>query len=188
MDYKKCPNCDLNYITEDEEICSVCYSPMVTKKSNRPTITNDFTKLVQGLGYGGNSRKIYEKLCDTLGWDKRKADQFGWQTRLYATNCDRERKRDVWFLFYANYDLKNATPQNIDCIEDAHVINFILNNGDTILESIDESYGKSNEADRIVFVKVNGIYEFLGVFTLTENTAGKRQYRRISKEFPYLLG
>ena len=24
MNYKKCPNCELNYIKEDEELCDVC--------------------------------------------------------------------------------------------------------------------------------------------------------------------
>ena len=24
MAYRKCPKCDLNYITDDEELCSVC--------------------------------------------------------------------------------------------------------------------------------------------------------------------
>ena len=24
MKYKKCPKCELNYITEDEELCAVC--------------------------------------------------------------------------------------------------------------------------------------------------------------------
>ena len=33
MKYKKCPRCELNYITADEKICTVCKDELSGKKS-----------------------------------------------------------------------------------------------------------------------------------------------------------
>ena len=108
-----------------------------------------------------------------------KADQFGWQTPLYATNCDTDRKSDVWFIFYANYD-----PDKLDnVVNDVHVVNLIQNDGDTIIEIVDEKIGASNNANRITFVRTDKGYEFLGVYKIEKN-GDSRLYKRISTVYP----
>lgn len=168
MSYKKCPKCGLNYIKVDEELCSVC----------KPK-ESDFSHIVRGCVYGGNSRKIYEKFCETLGWDKNKSNQFGWQTPLYAANADTDRTNDVWFIFYPNYDV-----QKLDTVvDDYHVVNLIQNNGDKIIEIVDERIGSTNNANRITFVKTDSGYEFFGVYKIIKNGTS-RIYRRISDHYP----
>ena len=151
MNYKKCPKCELNYIT----------------------VETDFSHIMRGCVYGGNSRKIYEKFCETLGWDKSKANQFGWQTPLYAANADTDRTNDVWFIFYPNYDA-----QKLDA-----VVDLIQNNGDNIVEVVDDNIGKSNNANRITFVKTNSGYEFFGIYKIVKNGT-TRLYQRISDNYP----
>ena len=121
MKYRLCPKCELNYISEDEELCSIC-SPKITRIKEKKQTEKDFTKIEMGKVYGGNSRKIYENFCDTLKWDKSKANQFGWQTPLYAKNADTNRENDVWFIFYPNYDINKLDA----VVNDYHVINFIV--------------------------------------------------------------
>ena len=181
MNYRKCPKCDLNYITDDEELCAVCM-PQIKVTSYAKTVETDFSHIMRGCVYGGNSRKIYEKFCGTLGWDKNKANQFGWQTPLYAANADTNKTNDVWFIFYPNYDA-----QRLDSVVDNyHVVNLIQNNGDTIIEVVDDNLGKSNNANRNTFVKTNSGYEFFGVYKIVENGTTRR-YQRISDNYPIKL-
>lgn len=178
MSYKKCPKCGLNYITEDEEVCSVC-KPKKTGISVTKNITPDFSHILRGCVYGNNSRKIYERFCETLGWDKNKAGFFGFRTPLYAENADTDRVNDVWFIFYPNYDAEKL--DNI--VNDYHVVNLIQNNGDRIVEVVDDNIGKSNNANRITFVKTKNGYEFLGVYKIIKNGT-TRIYQRISNVYP----
>lgn len=178
MNYRKCPKCELNYITDDEELCATC-RPQIKITSNAKTVETDFSHIVCGCVYGGNSRKIYEKFCETLGWDRNKINQFGWQTRLYATNADTDRTSDVWFIFYPNYDAEKLD----NVVDDFHVVNLIQDNGDKIIEVVDERLGKSNNANRITFVKTNNGYQFLGVYKIVKNGT-TRMYQRISKQYP----
>lgn len=171
MNYKKCPKCELNYISENETLCSSC--------SAKDSYT-DFSCIVRGRVYGTNSRKIYEKFCETLGWDKSQANQFGARrTPLYAENCDTNRENDVWFIFYPNYDKDRLD----SVVEDYHVVNLIQNGGDYIIEIVDEKIGKSNNANRITFVKTQSGYEFLGVYKLMQNGT-TRIHERISDNYP----
>ena len=177
MKYKKCPKCEINYILESEDCCDIC------KKSIEPfapnTITHNFSRIIRGRTYGTNSKKIYEKFCDILGWDRNKINQFGWQTPLYAANADTNRTSDVWFIFYPNYD-----PQKLDTVVDNyHVVNLIQNNGEDIIEVVDDSIGKSNNANRITFVKTKNGYEFFGVYKIIQNGT-TRVYKRISDIYP----
>lgn len=178
---KKCPKCEINFITEDEEICSVCNSPYIfaNRISVCKFIENDFSRILRGRVYGGNSRKIYEKFCETLNWDKEKANQFGWQTPLYAMNADTDRNLDVWFIFHANYDTKNLN----SVVDESHVINLIVDDGDRIIEVVDDSIGISNAKGRIVFVKNNSGYEFAGVYNIIQNGT-TRIYKRYSDNYP----
>lgn len=178
MIYRKCPKCELNPITEDEELCAVC-NPKNVVKSHAKKVETDFTQIIRGHVYGGNSRKIYAKFCETLGWDISKSNQFGWQTPLYATNADTDRTSDIWFIFYPNYDA-----QKLDTVvDDFHVVNLIQNNGDSIIEVVDDRLGKSNLANRVTFVKTNMGYEFFGVYKIIKNGT-VRVYQRISDKYP----
>lgn len=178
MNYKKCPICELNYITEDEDLCPMCKHKINTTSHSKIDAI-DFSHIVRGCIYGGNSRKIYEKFCNTLGWDKNKANQFGWQTPLYAANADKERKNDVWFIFYPNYDAKKLDA----AVNDYHVVNLIQDYGNTIIEIVDDNIGKANNAHRITFVKTKRGYEFFGVYKIIKNGV-TRIYKRIYDNYP----
>lgn len=185
MNYKKCPKCNLNYILDNEELCETCKilrNSLIEIGDNVNLRETDFSRIVSGRVYGNNSRKIYEKFCDTLGWDINKANQFGWQTLLYAANADTDRTRDVWFIFYPNYDAQKLD----NVVDDRHIVNLIQNNGDTIIEMVADKLVKSNNADTITFVKTKHGYEFFGVYKLIKNGA-TRVYQRISKDYPILF-
>lgn len=176
MNYKICPKCKLNYLTDNEELCVMC---RVRTNSRTKTTETDFSHILRGRIYGTNSQKIYEKFCYTLGWDRSKIDQFGWQTPLYAANADTDRINDVWFIFYPNYD-----SQRLDTyVDDCHVVNLIQDNGDTIIEIVDDAIGKANDTCRITFVKTKRGYEFLGVYEIVQNGT-TRIYKRISDNYP----
>lgn len=145
----------------------------------KKSITDDFSCLVAGRVYGTNSRTIYEKFCISLNWDRDKSNQFGWQTPLYAINCDTYKENDVWFIYYPNYD-KNRID---NVVEDGHVVNLIYNNGDRIMERVEKQIGSSHLANRITFVKTKAGYEFLGVYKIIQNGT-TRIYERISKVYP----
>ncbi len=169
MKYKKCPICDLNYVTNDEKYCSVC----------QRSLEIDFFHIVRGYVYGNNSQQIYEKFCDTLGWDRTKVNKFGWHTPLYAENADTDRTNDVWFIFYPNYDAEKIN----SVVDDYHVVNLIKNNGDNIIEVVENRLGKSNNANRITFVKTSSGYKFFGVYKIIHNGT-TRLYQRISDIYP----
>ncbi len=180
--YKVCPRCNLNYIKEDEELCLHCRletGETINAGGGSNFYSVDFSKIVRGVIYGTNTRTIYEEFCKTLGWDKSKSDQFGWRTPLYAKNANEDRTMDVWFIFYPNYDTSKLT----NVVGNAHVANVIQDNGDTIIEVVQDYLGKSNDANRITFVKTKNGYEFLGVYKIVENGT-LRVYKRISLKYP----
>lgn len=178
MSYRKCPKCELNYIKDDEELCSMCKSVM-NNQSQYKSAETDFSQIVCGRVYGGNSRKIYEKFCETLGWDRNQSNQFGPKRPLYAANADTDRTSDVWFICYPNYDARRLN----NLVDDHHVVNLIQDNDDTIIEVVEERIGKSNDANRITFVKTINGYEFLGVYKIVKNGT-TRIYQRISRQYP----
>lgn len=178
MKYRKCPQCGLNYITGEDEICEFCQKKL-NVNSSEPESDIDFTHIVRGHVYGNNSRKIYEAFCETLGWDREKSNQFGWQTPLYAANADKKRLNDVWFIFYPNYDVEKLNA----VVDNHHVVNLIQNEGDVIIETVEEFIGESNNANRITFVKTKKGYEFLGVYSIIQNGT-TRIYKRISDNYP----
>ncbi len=188
MYYKKCPKCNLNDIPFHKECCDVCKmqeargktKTMNTEKTSNKNI--DYSKIVRGYAYGTSTKKIYEQFCESLGWDKSKVNQFGWQTPLYAMNADTDRTRDVWFICYPNYDVKKL--ENV--AESGCAVNLIKDGGDTIVEVVDEKFGASNKADRITFAKnEKGKYIFLGVYTLVQNGT-IRVHKRISDTYPII--
>lgn len=101
------------------------------------------------------------------------------QKPLYAKNADTTREKDVWFIFYPNYD-KN---QLDTVVNDFHVVNLIQDEGETIIEIVADEVGASNNADRITFVRTNIGYEFFGVYRIVKNGT-VRIYKRIYKKYP----
>lgn len=183
MNYKKCPKCETNYILENENYCDICRENMglISHKTitHKKKIETDFSHVIRGCTYGTNSKKIYEKFCDSLGWNRNKINQFRCQTPLYAANADTNRTSGVWIIFYPNYD-----PQKLDAVvDDYHVVNLIQNNGEKIIEIVDDSIGRSNSANRITFVKTKNGYEFLGVYKIIQNGT-TRIYKKISDIYP----
>ena len=181
MGYKKCPRCNLNYIPETETLCEECKKTSVIdgiKRNKREGA--EYSCITYGKVYGTNTRTIYEGFCRSLGWDWTKRYCFGFQTPLYAENCDTTRENDVWFICYPNYD-----PEKLDCVvKDRHVVNLIQNNGDEIIEIVEEKIGPSHNARRITFVKTLSGYKFSGVYELVKNGTTRR-YKRISKFYPF---
>ena len=172
--YKLCPICETNYIKENEEMCEVC-NPKKSIAKQKKAVEADFSSIKLGCVYGSNSREIYERFCKTLNWDKSKSDQFGRQgVPLYAENVD-NKKNDVWFItYYVN--------KETDYSQNSDHKNVILNDGNEIIEIVSSRIGKSNEANRITFIKTSKGYAFLGVYELIENGL-KRKYKRISSEY-----
>lgn len=68
-------------------------------------------------------------------------------------------------------------------VDDYHVVKLIQDNGDTIIEVFDDNIGKSNNTNRITFVKTNSGYEFLGVYKIIKNGT-TRLDQRISNNYP----
>ena len=149
---------------------------MFNSKLVKQSINYNYSCIVRGCVYGTNSKTIYESFCDTLKWDRDKANQFGRQgAPLYAENCDTDRKLAVWFI---------SNPKFYDtAIMEKNHINLIKNNGDEIIETVAAFIGGSRDTGRIVFVKTNLGYEFFGVYKLVQNGT-TRIYKRISDIYP----
>lgn len=130
--------------------------------------------------YGSNSRTIYENMCNSFGWDRTQMDCFAWGKSLCAVRADKERLRDVWFIYNPNYNLNlNDVSKN-----ENKPIDTIIDNGEAIKETIPFSYETSHTQERIVFVKnANNKYEFLGIFSCDEN-ARVRTWHRIATVYP----
>lgn len=180
MNYKKCPACGLNYITEDKELCSIC---MDSNKKSDKRASAISKSLSSGTAYGSNSKTVYSEFCDFLGFDRTQVGCFGFQTKLYAENADTDRKCDVWFICYPNYDEYKFNNN----VKAKNYTNVIKDAGDTIIESFENYYvQKSSRSDTLVFVKtdVEKKYVFFGVYKVVENGL-KRVYKRISFKYPY---
>ena len=152
------------------------FRPYKTETNNTPILPQlDRYRLL-----GTNSREIYEKYCDIYGWDKTKSGEFGCRRPLYAENCDADRKNDVWFIFYPNYNRNK-----LDCIVgDHHVVNLIENNEKDITEIVDPKYGPTKNDIRITFIRKKSGYYFLGVYKVVKNGT-TRHYKKISDTYPF---
>ena len=177
MGYKLCSKCEINFIDDSENLCSECSGIKKTEKNNS-LFASDYSQIRKGIVYGSNSRDIYEKFCNTLGWDYSQINKFGRQKPLYATNADTDRKRSVWFIFYANYSDKIET-----AVDDLHAVNMIHDNGNAIIEIVSDKLGSTKDKERVVFARVKDGYEFLGVYKVIQNGT-TRIYERISDVYP----
>ena len=142
--------------------------------------------LVRGAIYGSDSRKVYEKHAESFGWDKRQANQFGKQgLPLYAQSATPEGY-SVWCIAHSNFSGDKGGKWT----------NEISPDMDTIREFWESfsAIGKSDNTIRVTFVKVQGGYEFFGVYKLDPGVEevqkdGKTQwvktYRCISERYPF---
>lgn len=175
---KKCPSCGVNYIIGNEELCMFCAKnkEAQTNLGIKP-IENSTYVLKRGRVYGTRAQAIYDNCCLRLGWAAYERGNFGPQRKLYAIRADRERKRSVWFVAHSNFT---------DTMEEGEKWkNYIY--GDYILETYakGETPSQTDKYDRITFAKNRkGEYEFLGVYTVEEQTFSQRKYKLISAEFP----
>lgn len=172
MSWKRCSRCgSLTVIRDGYDICDKCI-----KNTVEPP--NDSLKqmcLKSDYWYGTKAYDIYLNCCKNLGWDYQKAGSFGQRQLLYAMFCDTKRENDVWFICYSNYSpIKKG---------DAGHENIILGGGKEIIEKVRPDVGRSNEANRVTFIRKKDGYYFLGVYQLVENGITRR-YRRISETYP----
>ena len=135
-----------------------------------------------GKECGTNSKTVYLDCCVEFGWDETQKGNFGRQgALLYAKNATREGY-SPWFV--SHHDLQQ-TKAGIwkNKIRGEHG-EYIYEEWDTIDESL---WG--DESTRVVFLKLNGVYYFFGVYKFdgverNENNKYTKIYKRISKQYP----
>ncbi len=176
MNYKKCPECGLKYISETEELCSACRRVREIGSSH----------LVRGRECGTNSRNVYEDHAARYGWDKWLANQFGrLGLPLYAPRATPE-KFSVWMIAHSNWFGDKGGQWR----------NTISPDENTIEEIWDDplSARASDFTTRVTFARnLNRQYEFLGVYAPDREVKriieegqlrGVITYRCISKRYP----
>ncbi len=207
MGYRKCPVCELNFISDDMEMCDVCagkYSAKKTAKAGRQKKTEgpiilDFPPLLCGSVYGSNAKNIYIKMCEKFGFRPSKAYLFGGQNRPhFAAGVDEDKSTDVWFMtsfvpIHSSvspqqnlYDLKDKLFPYIK--DDAQYIsggycNAMFCNGEYILEIADNLYPAVPGHGELVFLKREG-YIFLGVYHTIAEDIGLRLHIRDTERYP----
>ena len=167
MKYKKCPQCELNYIKEDEELCAIC-----KKKNNPKTEYNNFMK--------NTKRNEIIKTGDKFPFRK----NYQLINYLIGTNLQN------WFQ--ATYQLTNTSYMwmvALDGIERAGWKNILLTDG-RIKENFvgDKSNSPSNLGKtfkypyKVVFEKTGDSFIFIGVYKLDlENISlYERFYTKVS--------
>lgn len=147
MKYKKCPLCELNYISEGEELCSTC-------RAQKASISS---YLLRDKECGTNSRKVYQEYAERYGWDEWQANQFGKEgLPLYAPKATPE-KYSVWFIAHSNWTGDDAGQWENEISRDWNTI-----------EEFWESHLSVRASDyftRVTFAKNSmGQYIFLGVY------------------------
>lgn len=150
------------------------------KTEYTPTMTyNGLLKF--GKECGTNSKAAYLDCCMEFGWDETQKGNFGRQgALLYAKNATPEGY-SPWFL--SHHDL-HQTKAGIW----KNKIRGEL--GEYIYEEWDSIEGSmwGDISTRVVFLKLNGVYHFFGVYKFDgverENNKYTKKYRRISKQYP----
>ena len=72
MKYKKCPRCDLNYVTEKCEFCTICKAEMSGKNANFDISEWDFCPFCEK-----NRLKNGEEICEKCLEKRQKNNVFG---------------------------------------------------------------------------------------------------------------
>lgn len=188
MNYKKCPKCELNDISDDEEFCSSCNPPISeTKTTSSMSVETDFSSLRFGKNYGTNSQAIYEKFCDTLGWDKSQINKFGLSRPLYAVKADMNREYGVWFISHSNLTGTTANSRRTGkTANESPYRNMIHTDYSLMTENNSKSEAESDTTGeiRITFAKhMYGGYEFIGIYKLIKYEAYVKHYKRISDTY-----
>lgn len=167
MKYKKCPQCELNYIKEDEDVCEIC-----KKKINPDTEEDNFMK--------NTKRNEIIKIGDTFPLSR------NYQLINYLTGSNLQK----WYQ--ATYKLTNSYYMWIIALDGVERIgwkNVLLNDG-RIKENFvgdkanpPSNLGKTFEyAYKAVFEKTGDSFIFKGVYKLDlENISlFERCYTKVS--------
>lgn len=131
--------------------------------------------------YGTAAKKVFLECCDVFGFNSLQADEFVWGHPLYAGKSTKEGY-GVWFISRSNLNYEPNESNWIDEFND---------NGNYIIEHWKELYSLGlsiyeNSDTRVVFAKIAGYYQFMGVYKCAEVNIEKRykRYDRISKVYP----
>lgn len=140
-----------------------------------------YSKLIMNREYGTNSKMIYINMCESFGWDKTQIGCFSRGRSLCAVRADRERIRDVWFIYNPKDDANLTNVRD----NDNKPIDTILDNGETIREIIPIHYETEHTPEKLVFAKnQNGKYMFLGIYKCNDEGTHTRIWHRIATEYP----
>jgi len=173
---KKCPRCELNYIQDDEELCAICRLQKNVASVNVGELHIDFKSLICGRMYGTNSKNIYLACCEVFGWKKSLSGNFGRQRPCYAELID--DVNNVWFITDSNLTGTKGSS--------GKWTNEVLKGGEQILEHWETppSNFPADKLNRIVFVKQDGEYVFLGVYKRVKQEGSIRVFERVCRAYP----
>ena len=188
---KKCKKCEINYVmNENEDYCPLCKAKIVDVPIDtgirKTGIDNIKTKhigdvLIVGVPYDTAAKKVFLECCDVFGFNSLQADEFVWGHPLYAGKSTKEGY-GVWFISRSNLNYEPNESNWIDEFND---------NGNYIIEHWKALYSLGlsiyeNSDTRVVFAKIAGYYQFMGVYKCAEVNIEKRykRYDRISKVYP----
>lgn len=121
---------------------------MANSKDNISPIS--YSKIIMNREYGTNSKMVYVNMCNSFGWDKTQIGCFSRGRSLCAVRADKERKRDVWFIYNPNYDVNFTNVRD----NDNKPIDTILDDGEAIKEIIPFHYETDHTPERLVFAKI----------------------------------
>lgn len=133
-------------------------------------------RLVYGV-YGTKALDIYDECCKSFGWKKYERGNFGFQQKLYAKDAAGEGL-SVWFIAHSDWTGTNGNDY----------INTLGLFCDPIIEEYlnNESPSRNDKTNRIIFAKKkNGTYYFVGVFKVSEQNDRIREYKQISRTYPF---
>lgn len=152
---------------------------MANSKDNIAPIS--YSKIIMNREYGTNSKTVYVNMCNSFGWDKTQIGCFSRGRSLCAVRADKERKRDIWFIYNPNFDVNFTNVRD----NDNKPIDTILDNGEAIKEIIPFHYETDHTPERVVFAKnQNGKYTFLGIYKCNDEDTHTRIWHRYATEYP----
>lgn len=95
---KKCPNCELNYIEEDQEACHVCMPPVITDREKRGSNnsdekwwTDEYQRAALKVYLQGLTKKESDELARSIGIKEEKLGSF-WMCRCNYEFLDTDGK------------------------------------------------------------------------------------------------
>jgi hypothetical protein len=146
-----------------------------TVETNPVVITGGVLK--RGITYGRKAWQIYEKCCETFGWDSALINKIRWT--CWARYVDKE-KRYVWFVNHSN-----LTDTRVEWWKST--ISTERLKYDTSAQEYDDAQPDPSESgERIVFAKLykKDGYQFLGVYRIDGDwDANPQIYKLIDDEY-----